>query len=142
MKFIQLRYKITSIIIILVMLSHITFMHNLVHDYILCYGNDGHIEIENVNDCTECAPHSMFDTEATSSSQISSKDCDDVSLDINCFEEEQYISKNKTSIDRNTLKSKMFSFQIGNSENNSVLNNKNILENNILESYTNISLLI
>ncbi len=60
----------------------------------------------------------MFDSETTSSSQLSSKDCEDVSLDVNCFEEEQYISKNKTSINRRILKSKMFSFQIGNPENN------------------------
>ena len=84
----------------------------------------------------------MFDTEATSSSQLSSKECDDVSLDVNCFEEEQYISKNNISINRSILKSKLFSFQIGNSESNSILNNKIVLENNILKSYTNISLLI
>jgi len=136
------RYKITSVIIILVMLSHITFMHNIVHDYVICYGDDGHIEIENVNDCTECTPPSMFDGQETPSSQLSSKDCEDVSLDVNCFEEEQYVSKNNISINRSILKSKMFSFQISNHENNTFLNNKNVLENNILESYTNISLLI
>lgn len=126
----------------MVMLSHITFMHNIVHDYVICYGDDGHIEIENVNDCADCAPPSMFDSETTSSSQLSSKDCEDVSLDVNCFEEEQYISKNNISINRSILKNKMFSFQIGNSESNSILNNKIVLENNILKNYTSISLLI
>lgn len=124
------------------MLSHITFIHNIVHDYVLCYGNDGHIEIENVNDCTDCAPQSMFDTQTASSSQISSKDCNDISLNENCFEEEQYLSKNNTSINRSIQKSKLFSFLNGNPKNNFNLDNKNRLENNILESYSNILLLI
>lgn len=124
------------------MLSHITFIHNIVHDYVLCYGNDGHIEIENVNDCTDCSPRSRFDTHTASSSQISSKDCSDISLEENCFEEEQYLSKNKTSINRSSQKSKLFSFLNGNLENNFSLDNKNRLENNILVNYSNISLLI
>ena len=36
-----LMYKITNVLLILVMLSHITFMHSIVHDYVLCYGDDG-----------------------------------------------------------------------------------------------------
>ncbi len=136
------RYRITSMILILVILSHITFMHNLVHDYVICYGNDGHVEVENINECDDCTPHSMFDIQEASSSQLSSKDCEDVSLDINCFEEEQYISQNKTSINRTILKSTMFSFQADDSENIFTQKDKKIIKNKILESYTTILLLI
>jgi hypothetical protein len=136
------RDRITSIILVLVMFSHFTFMHTIVHDYVLCYGTDGHIEIENVNELSDCAPHSIFDTQATSSTQLSSNDCKDISFDENCFEEEDYLTQDKTSVNRNIQKNKMFSFQKGNTENFISLNNKNIIENNILENYSNISLLI
>ena len=138
----QLRYKITSTMLILVILSHITFMHNLVHDYIICYGNDGHIEVENINECDDCTPHSMFGDKEESSSKLSNKDCEDVSLDVNCYEEEQYISQNKKLINRTILKSTMLSFQIENPENTFNQKDKIIFKNKTLENYTTILLLI
>lgn len=138
----QLRYKITSTILILVILSHITFIHNIMHNYVICYGNDGHIEVENINECDDCTPHSMFNDKEESSSKLTTKDCEDVSLDINCFEEEQYISQNKILINRTILESDMFLFQDKDLENISIQKEKTIFENKILESYTTISLLI
>ena len=103
----------------------------------------GHIEIENINDSSDCVPHSMFDTQATSSSQLSSKECKDISFDENCFEEGQYISKNnESSINGSIQKNELFSFRKGNPDNNFNQNKNNVLENQILENYTNISLLI
>lgn len=138
----QLRYKITSTILILVILSHITFIHNIMHNYVICYGSDGHIEVENINECDDCTPHSMFNDKEESSSKLTTKDCEDVSLDINCFEEEQYISQNKILINRTILESDMFLFQDKDLENISNQKEKTIFENKILESYTTISLLI
>ena len=136
------QYKIISIILVFVILSHITFMHNIVHDYVICYGNDGHIEVEKINDCVDCTPHSMFDNKESASSKISSKDCEDASLDINCFEEEQYITQNKIFINRTILESDMFLFQDDDIEIISNQKEKTIFKNKILESYTTISLLI
>jgi len=128
--------------LILVILSHITFMHNVVHDYVVCYGNDGHIQVENVDDCGSCDTHSIFDIEEISTSQFSSKNCEDVSLGINCFEEEQYISQNKISINRTILQSEMHLFKIEDIENTSNQKNNSILKNKTLESYTTISLIL
>ncbi len=138
----QLRYKITSTILILVILSHITFMHNIMHNYVICYGNDGHIEVENINECDDCTPHSIFDDKEESSSKLSTKDCEDVSLDINCFEEEQYISQNKIFINRTILESNLFLFQDDDLANISNQKEKTIFKNKVLDSYTTISLLI
>ncbi len=134
-------YKITSIILVLVMFSHFTFMHTIIHDYVLCYGNDGHVEIENVSECLDCSPHSMLDTQVNST-QLSSNQCNDKSIDDNCFEEEEYLTQNKTLINRSIQKSKKLSFPKWDPENSSSLKNINVLENNILENYSNISLLI
>jgi len=117
-------------------------MHTIVHDYLLCYGTDGHIEIENVNVLSDCAPHSILDIQATSSTKLSSNNCKDISFDENCFEEEEYLTQDKTSINRNIQKNKKFSFPKWNLGNNSCLKSFNVLENNILENYSNISLLI
>ncbi len=137
-----LQYRVTNIVLMLVMLSHITFMHNIAYDYVLCYGNDGHIEIENVNESENCKNHSLFEVAKTITTYISSIDCEDVSLDENCFEEEQFIFNKRVNTYAVILKNNIF---ISLTENRKKATDKietNRFENNVLESYTTVSLII
>ena len=136
------RNNIVSIILLVTLLSHITFMHSVVQNFVLCYGNDGHIQIEDVNDSESCESHSTFESEETTTVYINSADCEDVNLNENCFEEEQFISKNRIAINCDVLRSKNFSVRNENWKNNFNKNYQTKFGNNILESYTTVSLII
>ena len=124
------------------MLSHLTFMHSFVQNYIICYGSDGHIQIENVNDCGSCENHPIFESAEITISYLSSTDCNDVSLDENCLDDAQFFSKNKITINAGNQKNNIFIFRSGNHKR--TLNKIDTITfgNNILENYTTVSLII
>ncbi|MCF6271013.1 MAG: hypothetical protein L3J41_14970 [Melioribacteraceae bacterium] len=128
-------------ILIFVMLSHITLMHSVVENYFVCYGNDGHIEVENINNNKNCADHSTIEDIKTNALSFSIADCDDVNFSDNCFEEDQFIFNHKISLEVNQGKSILFFL---NEKDSRIFhtNFSNKFKNNILESYSKISLLI
>jgi len=132
--------KSTHILLLLIFVSHLTFFHNLLDEYVICSGNDGHIAIENANDCDEC--NDIQFTGETKSLELSSQDCEDVALDQNCFEDAQFIPKDKIVVTANIVKlATIFEDSYNEKEFNHTYINQDF-ENQILESYSTISLLI
>lgn len=130
----------TNILLILTLISHLSFFHNLLDNYIICSGSDGHIAIEKVNDCDDCS-NIQFNGDKKSV-EFSSQNCEDTALDQNCFEDDEFIPKDRVVIAVNIVKLAAI-FENTNCEkefNDSYFNHD--LENSILESYTTISLLI
>ncbi len=137
----KLTYKLINVVVILVMLSHITFMHNLFKNYVLCFGSDGHIQIENINDCEECTGLDILNTAtSTENVTIQNLDCEDIPLDEHCFEENQFLSK-KNILAITEIKSKVTT-TTPNREVTFINLNTNPTNNHILESYTTVSLTI
>ena len=94
--------KSTHILLILTLISHLSFFHNLLDNYVICSGSDGHIAIENVNDCDECS-NIQFNG-YTKTVEFSSQDCEDTALDQNCFEDDEFIPKDRIVITANIVK--------------------------------------
>ena len=128
------------------MISHLTYLHDFLDNYILCYGNDGHVAVENTNDSSDCESNSFsieFEPNYLSDNATFHDDnCNDVSLHNNCVEDNQFLLDNKTSIPFNThviaqrfprTKQKLKYSEI--KEHLSIINP-------ILESYTTVSLII
>ena len=139
---ITLREKILSIIIVVTLLSHLTFLHNVLENYVVCIGTDGHIAVENVSECDECIETEFLASNDVANIEVSKTDCEDISLDQNCFEINQFVTKNKIDISEN-----VFELTAVLSESRteikyyySINNNKD--KNPILKNYTTVSLLI
>lgn len=132
--------KSIHILLLLIFVSHLTFFHNLLDDYVICSGNDGHIAIENANECDECSDIQF--NGYTKSVELSSQDCKDVALNQNCFEDAQFIPKDKIFVTANIVK---LGTILDNSHKEKEFNHSYInhdFENPILERYTSVSLLI
>ncbi len=137
-------HKIINIILLVTMFSHLTFFHEYFQDYVICFGNDGHITIENLDDCNECSGLDYFDLfSSTQNVIIEDIDCKDIALDDNCFEDETFITKNKVLFANNLLKTKpiIINFEIDlNKRNHYILVEK--FKNPITEIYSTVSLII
>lgn len=92
----NLRHKIINFFLLLVLFSHLTFIHDVIKNYVLCYGTDGHIAIEKVNECIECPEVNNFIELGYPS--INCVNCEDVSLDQTCIADGQFLAKNKEVI--------------------------------------------
>ncbi len=86
-------HKLVNIVLILMMFSHTSFFHEYLQNYVLCFGIDGHIQIENVNECEECSKLDFFITNTLEQVIVQNLDCEDIPLDKHCFEENQFISQ-------------------------------------------------
>lgn len=84
------------------MLSHITYLHDLLDNYVLCYGSDGHIAIESLDDCNDCenSSSSQYFTNEFST-LIQENNCHDLSINSNCFEDAQFLLKNTNVFELN-----------------------------------------
>lgn len=137
-------HKSFNLFLILIILSHLSYFHNVLENYIVCYGSDGHVEIENINSNSEC---SNIDMTRSSSYMgeiiVPNSDCKDVSLSVNCFEDDKIISENKiiSSFDIQKNISQVLSFADKQIPTFNYFNSIKIA-NNILENYTTVSLLI
>ncbi|MAT59404.1 MAG: hypothetical protein CMF23_15635 [Ignavibacteriae bacterium] len=132
--------KSTHIFLLLTLVSHLTLAHDLISEYVLCTGSDGHVAIENVNECEECS-NIQFNGD-TKLVVISIQDCEDVALDQNCFEDDEFIPQNKIVITASIVK---FATIFENTDYEKKFNNSYIdqdFKNPILERYTSVSLLI
>ncbi len=89
------KYKLINLFLLISILSHTTYLHNLLDSYVLCYGSDGHLEVENIDDCSDCKNVASSDQMSNKfTSNFQENNCNDISLDGNCFEDVQYLIKN------------------------------------------------
>lgn len=138
--------KIISIFLILSMLSHLTYLHELLDNYVLCYGNDGHIAIENINNDFECeithSSKSMVYSNISSNTSFQNNNCNDVSLGNDCYEDSQFLIDSKTNFTFNT---NPFILNLPRTKQKPVfldIKDQLFSKNLILENYTTVSLLI
>lgn len=76
------------------MLSHVTYLHDFLDRYVLCYGSDGHIAIESLDDCNDCENiSSSIYLINEFSTLIQDNNCNDLSINGNCFEDAQFLLK-------------------------------------------------
>ena len=136
------KIKIINTILINVMLSQVVFTHSIVQDIVICYSNDGHIQLENVNDPVSCENRSIFEIEETTIPYFIKVDCEDQSLHGNCLENKHFISNNKIAINIGILKNSVFVYRLENNKKTFTKIDKNSFGNHILESYNTVSLII
>jgi hypothetical protein len=106
---------------------------------VVCFGTDGHIAVEKVNECDECTEAEFL---TSSDIEVRRADCEDISLDQNCFEINQFVAKNKIDISKNIyeLTEILSEPKTEKKYHCSINNNKD--KNLILKNYTTVSLLI
>ncbi|NHZ87128.1 MAG: hypothetical protein GWP19_14855 [Planctomycetia bacterium] len=135
------RIRILNLLLITIMLSQLAFSHSIAQDIVICYGNDGHIQLENINDSLSCEKRLISETE-TILPYFIKVDCQDKSLNGGCLENEPFISNNKTVINLGILKNNIFVFRLVNNRNTFTKIDKNAFGNHVLESYNTVSLII
>ncbi len=140
----KISHKIINIVLLVTMFSHLTFFHGYFQDYVICYGNDGHVAIENLDDCNECSTLNFSDLFSSAQNVIIEDiDCKDIALDENCFEDENFIAKNKVLFANNLRKTKPIIINLAidqNKRNSYTLVGK--FKNSITEIYSTVSLII
>jgi hypothetical protein len=139
---IPLREKTLNIIIIVTLLSHLTFLHNVLEAYVICFGTDGHITVEEVKDCDECSNNEFLLSNNAANIELKNVDCKDIPLDQYCLEVNQFIIKNKAGISDNVLKLTSVLSESGGELKYYYSINEKSVKNHILENYTTVSLLI
>ena len=132
------RNKIINLVLILSILSHITYLHNYLDDYILCYGNDGHITIEKLSDCNECSNLDLISTNI----YFDYDDCTDFPILNSCFEDTEFLVDKKVNISLNLVSNKRYVLNPQPKTKHTQTIKYNTLKDSILESYSTISLLI
>jgi hypothetical protein len=109
-------------------------------EYVICTGTDGHIAIENVNDCDEC--NDINYTEPTNDVEIKQQDCEDIALNEYCFEEEQFPPKDKIILSFYSITISILPEPDEDQRCKTNFNDYIKISDPILESYTSVSLLI
>ncbi|VAX15509.1 hypothetical protein MNBD_IGNAVI01-3030 [hydrothermal vent metagenome] len=136
--------KIISISLIVIMFSHLTFLHNFFQDYVLCNELDGNVTVENINE------HAAFSNSSSSAISITAgqsiydvNNCQDTLLDEYCIDENGFIPKDKVDLNVNlantweTITPSENEFKIYKFVDKTLLK-----ENHILKNYSTVSLLI
>ena len=132
-----------SLALIITILWHIVIVHNVFQNYVICYGNDGHIEIENPLECENCSyPVQDYLLVAGGNTVLNNNDCEDMSLDENCFDDNQFITKNNVNFSLILIKSNFIKIQPEQINNLFKVITNEITRNNILSNYSTVSLQI
>jgi len=138
--------KYISVFLLLSMLSHTTYLHDYLENYVLCYGVDGHVAIENVDDCSDCSIIStlIIPIGASQYSKIFSanEDCQDFSLNSECFEENEFLIVNKTAKSYSSSISLLELPRLNQKSISSGIINSSEISNLILQNYTTVLLII
>lgn len=136
--------KIISVSLIVIIVGHLTIFHHILQDYVLCYGADGHVAIENVDECASCSNISSFTISVLAGQSFTDiDDCEDIRLDENCINENEFIPKDKINLNVElastweTITPTENEFKIYKSVDKGLFK-----ENHILKNYTTVSLLI
>ncbi len=138
-------HKLFSLLLVIAMISHLSYFHNILDNYVVCYGSDGHIAIENINNNSECSNLDLILSSSFSGEIIRANiDCIDVSLDDYCSKDAKNISVNKTTINFELQKKAFQILSFDTQKHNPTINNSHSIKivNNILEKYTTVLLLI
>lgn len=135
-------YKIINTVLIIVFLSHLTFLHDYLGNYVICYGADGHEAIERINECDDCMSSNFQVPEILQGIEtVAQSDCEDIALEENCISESQFIPKKKITVSTSIVKVATIKLTpCRNTEINPITNR--IFENITIENYTTVSLLI
>lgn len=136
----NLKHKIINIFLLIVLLGHLTFIHDIIKNYVLCYGADGHIAIEKVNECVKCPELNDFIELGYPS--INCVNCEDVSLDQNCIAEGQFLTKNKDAVSAELIKTSVNILKPDNRLNTILAVDLHQNINPTLQNYSTVSLLI
>jgi len=132
--------KFIKVVLLVALFSHLSFFHEYFQNYVVCYEVDGHIQIENINECEECNTLNLF-TSTANNEIIHNTDCTDIPLDNNCLQEEQLVRKNNIVISKNILQSSKTTIDI----NRNIICHTNEFQlktNYILDNYSTVSLTI
>ena len=79
--------RVINILLLIIIISHISFIHLLQAEYLICTEIDGETAIETYDECDENSDLIKNETE------IKSETCQDNPITENCFETEQYFQK-------------------------------------------------
>jgi len=136
--------KIISVSLIVFMVSHLTFLHSLLQDYVLCNGSDGHVAVENVDECAACSNISSFTISAAASQNIYDVDnCDDTRFDENCIDENEFIPKDKINVTVDLINTwETIALTENEFKSYNFFAKDLIKENRILKNYITVSLII
>ena len=138
-------HKLFSLLLVITMISHLSYFHNILENYVVCYGSDGHIAIENLNSNSECSNVDLNLSSSISGEIImANNDCEDVSLGENCSKDAKNISENKTTLSFELQKNACQILSFDTDKHKPTFNNSHSIKiaNNILENYTTVLLLI
>jgi hypothetical protein len=140
------RNKLINIFLILTMLSHVTYFHDILDNYVICYGTDGHVEIENINNPSDCIistqEQNNLPNEISFKNNYQDNNCNDISLHSNCFEDSQFLSDKKitSSFNLNCLVQQLP--RSNEKENFSIFFHNQKFINQTLQNYSTVTLLI
>ncbi len=81
--------RVINVLLLIIIISHISFIHLLQAEYLICTEIDGETVIETYDECGENSDLIKNETE------IKSETCQDNPITENCFETEQYFQKTK-----------------------------------------------
>jgi len=135
--------KNIHIFLLVALISHPAFIHELMANYVICRGSNGHIGVERLNDCSDCNDIQYTELEKTTGTTLlDNQCCEDVALDNGCFEENQYPPKVRMLAANQLPKVEKNSFEpsVENFAYHNLFMNRSY--NQSLEHYTTVSLLI
>ncbi|MBU1098081.1 MAG: hypothetical protein KKB34_16475 [Bacteroidetes bacterium] len=136
-------HKFTTVLLLFTIIGHATFFHHVIDKYFVCYGADGHVAIEKVNECENCSDnHYLIEQNAVKTASINNNNCIDVSLHDFCYEANQYITKNIILIPSLLPQNYSNIFQPDEKTILSFLTYNYLFRNPPLHNYTTVSLLI
>jgi hypothetical protein len=135
--------KFINILLLFTIFCHLSFLHSITENYVLCVGNDGHIALENITDNKSCkfdlCEQTLIGKVAIS---LDNTHCKDIPFHRDCFEENQFMPDKKNL---NSLRVLLLGLTFilpeftESSKHNKIFE---ILESFILKNYSTVSLII
>jgi hypothetical protein len=134
--------KKINLILILLMVSHVTFLHDLIDNYDVCFRNDGLISIKDHNDLSHNQIEFLQNNNSNIKHSVRSNNCDDVCISNECFENGAFTISYKSNISAQ-LNFSILQLTKQYQESEILYTSSNYLFNNlILQSYSTVSLII
>ncbi len=128
--------RVVNVLLLIIIISHISFIHLLQAEYLVCTEVDGETVIETYDECGENSDLIKNET------KIKSESCQDNPIAENCFETEQYFQK--TKILQKTFVSEItyITESVGKGYKFIPYDNLLLSQNQSVENYATVSLLI
>lgn len=136
-------YKITAFVIFLNLLLHTALLHNFFTAGVICIEQNGNTRIENLTEFNKLNSNLFDYTFNKNILNPSHEDCNNISLDVNCFNDKQIIQKQKDVNRQNTLTALLTTRTLLSKKFNLYSTLKKLSTNNFpLFSYSTVALLI